>query len=266
MKHRAAKGFIIAAILGLFLQACQATGVGTAPATGEEQALLTKGDTARALGRYEQAEEYYTQAAGLSKGAVRAHLELADIHRGNGDEAAARHILKEAYTLNPRNLEAAKGYAQSLLRAGETQEAAHIAADVSGRYPHDVRLLNLHGIALDRLGRHAEAQKLYSQAMEESATAKDREVTANNHALSLVASREYDAAIHMVETHIPDARSKTSSRQLLALIYGIKGDTDSAYELGLRDLSLLQVNENLRFYGQLRDGLIPMETLFMPAE
>ena len=265
MKRRSAEGFIIAAMLGLILQACQATGVGVS-ATGEEKALLTKGDTARALGRYGQAKEYYTEAAVLSKGAVRAHLELAGIHRRDGDEAAARHILKEAYTLNPRNLEVAKGYAQSLLLAGEAQDAARIAAEALEHYPHDVRLLNLCGIALDRLERHTEAQKLYVQAMDESATAEDREVTANNHALSLVASREYDAAIRMVETHTPDARSKTVSRQLLALIYGVKGDTDRAYELGLRDLSLVQVNENLRFYRQLHEGAVPMETLFMPVE
>lgn len=248
----------------ILLSACQ--GGHTAALSEAERTWLAQGDAARSLGRYEEAEAAYAKAATLSKGPVRAHLELAGIYRRKSDHEAAQRILGQAYNLNPHNTEVAKGYAQSLLLAGNAEQAADITARALRDTPEDVRLLNLRGVALDRMGRHAEAQRLYIQAMTHANTAEDREMTANNHALSLVASRDYDAAIRIVETHVPDARGRTASRQLLALIHGVKGDTDKAYEFGLRDLSLKQVNENLRFYNQLREGAIPVESLFLPVE
>lgn len=246
----------------LSLQACQSAPTGL---SGEEQTLLAKGDAARSLKRYGEAKTHYTQAAALSTGAVRAHLELAGLHVRANDTGKARKVLEQAHALNPGSVEVSKEYARILLQANEPRSAARIAGEALEYAPGDVRLLNLRGVSLDRLGRHGEAQAAYAQALRHAHTREDREVSANNHALSLVASGRYDAAIATILTHVPDAESSLETRQLLALAYGVKGDEDKARELGLRDLGTHAVEENLRFYRQLRDGTIPASTLFMPA-
>lgn len=238
----------------------------TQPITVEEQALLTKGDTARALGQYDEAQVHYADAAALSSGATRAHLELAALHRRNGKPDAAAQVLAEAYALNPEANAVARDYAEILLRRGQTGEAMDVATQAVARNPNDVRLLNVQGVALDRMGDHKAAQSRYIRAMERSSTLKDREITANNQILSLVASGDYDTAISAAQAYLPQAQDKPALRQLLALAYGVKGEEDKAYDLGLQDLPIEQVSENLRFYAQLREGQIPMKNLFVPAQ
>lgn len=236
------------------------------PISPEEQALLAKGDTARALSRYDEAKAHYTEAAALSSGATRAHLELASLHRRNGDMAEARQVLADAYALNPEANAVARDYAEVLLHQGETGKAMDVATQAVARNPNDVRLLNVQGVALDRMGDHKAAQARYIRAMERSDTPKHREITVNNQILSLVASGDYDTAISAAQAYLPKAQDKAALRQLQALAYGVKGDEDKAYDLGLQDLPIEQVSENLRFYEQLREGHIPMQSLFVPAQ
>lgn len=235
-------------------------------ATAEEQALWAKGDAARALGRHDEAKTYYAESVSLSKGAVRGHLELAALHRRYGEDAAAQSVLEAAYALNPDNVAVIREYAQILLLRGNTARAAELADKGLVHNPRDVRLLNVQGVALDRMGEHKAAQQRYIRAMEQAVTPAERDTTANNQILSLIASGDYDTAISAAQAYMAKTRDKAAMRQLLALAYGVKGETDKAYDLGLQDLNVEQVSENLRFYTQLREGGIPSSGLFVPAE
>lgn len=257
-------------ILSLLCIAGCAAPVAKEPAPGamlsaEESRLLAEADTARALGQYDEARGRYAEAAALSTGPTRAHLELAALHRRNNDEAQALTVLEQAYALNPDSNAVARDYAESLLRQGNTAEAMAVAAQGVARHPNDIRLLNVQGVGLDRMGKHREAQARYIRAMERSSSAKDKEITVNNQILSLVASGDYDMAISAAKAYMPQAQDKPALRQLLALVYGMQGKADKAYDLGLQDLSIEQVSENLRFYEQLRTGQTPVTSLFATA-
>jgi Flp pilus assembly protein TadD len=254
--------------LGL-LAACQsattaAPTVHAVAATDEEMSLLRKGDTARALGDIPAAELHYQQAASLSQGAVRAHLELADIYALQGEAAKRKAVLKDAYALNMTNPEVSKEYAQVLLAAGEAAEAEAVARNGLQYSAQDVRLLNVLGVALDQQGKHTEAQTYYAQAMEFSSAAVDKEITLNNHALSLIVDGKAAQAIAQLETELPHVQNKAALRQMLALAHGVEGNTDKAYELGLRDLSVREVKENLDYYARIRSGEIPRQSLLAP--
>lgn len=256
-------------LLGMVaLQACQSATPAATPMaemTAEESAHITQGDVARSLGKYDEAMQHYRAAADASQGAVRAHLELATMHRRNRDWQAEQKVLTEAYTLNPQNLPVIRDYAQNALRMGDTAQAAELARQGLAIAPEDIRLLNLTGLVHDRKGEHTAAQAVYQQALTHARSESEREVTRNNLALSLIASGQYTPAISVLEAQLPVAENKPALRQLLALAYGMKGETDKAYELGLQDLSVEQVNENLRFYAHLRSGEVSVQRLFMPA-
>ncbi|MCH2548319.1 MAG: tetratricopeptide repeat protein [Alphaproteobacteria bacterium] len=232
--------------------------------TSEEKALITKADTARTLGKTDQAITLYHQAAELSQGAVRAHLELADMYMSRSQNDAAWQVLETAYGLYP-NSEVIKSYAQLALIQGDSQKTLALTQQALTYNPHDVRVLNTQAVALNRLGEHREAKDTLHTAMEHAAAAIDKEYTANNLALTYIALKDAERAIALIEKTLPRAQNKPELRQLLAMAYGVNGNTDKAYELGLMDMNVQQVQENLRFYRQLRDGKIDSRTLFIPA-
>lgn len=259
----------VVCIACLAIAACQPKPGGpaaNAPSRENEKHLLAQADAERALGNYDRAEEHYRQAAEQSRGGVRAHLELAAIYRMQGKQDRALEILRRANGLNPDHAEVVKEYARQALLVGQNALARELASDGLKQNGEDVRLLNIRGVAYDREGEHRKAQADYRKALEHSAALIDREYTLNNLALSLVADGRYTEAVKLLEAALPKAQNKPALRQLLALSYGVAGNTDKAYELGLKDLNLPQMQENLRFYQQLREGKIDKGVLFkMPV-
>lgn len=256
---------VLCAALGL--SACaptQQVSTQQAAPSAEETALLTRADVARALGRRAEAQQLYEQAAATSQGSIRAHLELADMYRAAGRHKDALTMLEAAHALNPRNVEVLKGYAQQALRMGDDATARRMAEQGLSQSPEDARLLNVLGVVSDRAGEHQQAQEHYARAMAVLSGEVDREYTLNNYALSAIATHDYGKAITLLEPALPTARNKTALRQLLALAYGAKGELDHAYELGLMDMNVVQVQENLEFYRRFGRGEVDSAVLFQP--
>lgn len=257
--------FAVLCVACLTVAACQPkpeAPVAQAASNENERQLLMQADAERTLGNDERAVEHYRQAAEQSKGAVRAHLELAAIYRAQGEQDKALDILQRAHALNPSHGEVLKEYARQALLMGKDALALEKATDGLKQNPQDVRLLNIRGVANDRAGDHKEAQEDYRAALGFSTFPMDREYTTNNLALSLVADGRYAEAVKLLEAALPKAQNKAVLRQLLALAYGAGGNADKAYELGLKDLTLPQIQENLRFYELLREGKTDKGVLF----
>lgn len=228
----------------------------------DEAAFLKQADTALALGRTDEAAKAYAEAAALSRGAVRAHLELAAIHKQRGNYADAKAALREAHRLNPNSVEVLKEFAHLLLIDGEQEEAGQAIRRGLALSEGDVRLLNAYGVWLDRAGDHAQAQAQYRRALESAVVPLDREYTVNNLALSLIATDEAKEAVSLLEKQLPGAQNPASFRQTLALAYGVLGDETKAEKLARKDLGAAEVEENLQFYRQYREGLIDRRALF----
>lgn len=228
----------------------------------DETALLKQADTALALGRTDEAAQAYAEAAALSKGAVRAHLELAAIHKQRGNYADAKAALREAHHLNSHSVDVLKELAHLLLIDGEQEEAGQVIRRGLALSEGDVRLLNAYGVWLDRAGEHGQAQAQYRRALDSAVIPLDMEYTVNNLALSLIATEDAEEAVSLLEKQLPGAQNPVSIRQALALAYGVLGDEAKAKKLAGKDLDATEVEENLKFYRQYREGLIDRRALF----
>lgn len=243
------------------LGACQAQMERSALSV-DEAAFLKQADTALALGQTDEALNAYAEAAALSKGAVRAHLELAAIHKQRGNYGDAKAVLRKAHRLNSHSVEVLKELAHLLLIDGEQEEAGQVIRRGLALSAGDVRLLNAYGVWLDRAGEHAQAQEQYRRALESAVIPLDKEYTVNNYALSLIASDDAKDAVSLLEKQLPGAQNPASIRQALALAYGVLGDEATAKKLAAKDLNAAEVEENLHFYRQYREGLIDRRSLF----
>jgi Flp pilus assembly protein TadD len=141
------------------------------------------------------------------------------------------------------------GLTKAHLALGEPAMAITSADQALALAPHDVRVLVDRGVALDSLGRHAEAQESYRAVL----AAASRNVSArNNLALSLAVTGRYDEAVELLT---PLARSSSATpriRENLALVYGLMGDTNRAALLSSADLDDSSIKANEAFFAAVR--------------
>ena len=261
----------LSALLLIGLTACQTQETVQTPPPpaptlpGDEASLLKQGDTARALGKNDEAIKYYQAAAERSTSGVRAHLELANYYRKSGKPADAAIILKKAYALDSRHVEVLNQLAQSLLESGQGQEAGRYLARGLSESPKDVRLMNGYGVWLDQMGQHDDAQANYRKALTLAKTQDETYITSNNLALSLIAVRKPQEAISLLEKLPAKRKDSAAVRQMLALAYGVKGDKEKAFELAREDLTAEEARQNLDFYERFRTGKLKGDALFRTA-
>lgn len=216
----------------------------------------------------------------------RVSLILARALRKSGDSRAAAQIFRPLASLRDATPELRLEFAQTLIEAGLFDEAIGILAAVApgskqegaaqfelgriqlamnqparalasiqrsvGLAPQDPRFLIAQGVALDRLGRHPEAQISYRAALSVS----PQSVAARSDlALSLALIARYDEAIDILTPIARSASATPLDRQNLAFVYGLKGDNAAALALGRRDLDEASVQGNQTFFAALvRDG------------
>ena len=104
-------------------------------------------------------------------------------------------------------------------------------------------------LALDSLGRHAEAQALYRRVL----SVTPRHVAARNDlALSLALTGQYDEAIALIGPLVRSSTATPRERENLAIIYGLMGDGDRATMLSRVDLDEGTTRANLAFLAAVR--------------
>lgn len=236
------------------------------PEKPEVQAMLREADALRARGLKTEATSRYREAMEASQSGVRAHVELAAILAEEGRYAEASKILDRAIARQPKSLAVLHQQGRLALMQGQSETALAAAEKGLKLSASDTRLLNVKGVALDQSGKHSDAQPHYRQVMKEAAVEDERLAATNNLALSLVAGGEPEEAIQLLEPMVKNAKDPRALRQTLGLAYGIAGQDDKAYELGLLDMDLASVTANLLLYKRLREGELPMTLLFRPAE
>lgn len=113
----------------------------------------------------------------------------------------------------------------------------------------DVRAWLCQAVTLDRLKRHGEAQASYRNAL---AIAPRSIAARNNLALSLALVRQYEEAVAILRPLAASSDALPRVRQNLALIYGLMGKADDAEQLGLHDLTEIEVAQNTEFFKSLQ--------------
>lgn len=111
------------------------------------------------LNEPEEAEKSYRTAIGIDPTFVPARLNLATLYARQSRNAEAERLLREAVRLQPDMAEA--NYSLGLLLAedpSQLAEAARYLARAAKRAPENARMQYNHGLAMQRLGKPAEAE------------------------------------------------------------------------------------------------------------
>jgi Flp pilus assembly protein TadD len=111
--------------------------------------------------------------------------------------------------------------------------------------PSNWQILSALGVAQDYQGNYKDAQAIYLSGLKLSA---NNPIPLNNYALSLAQSGQLEAAVTVLQTATGQPSSTAQTRQNLALLLALKGDTDSAARLIRSDLPPDMAQNNITYY------------------
>lgn len=215
------------------------------------QNLLALADATLAGGDARAAVTLYRRAIAAAPEAVGPRLALAEAYYRIGSLTEARVAYAAVRDDAPIDADIGLGRVALALMQGDVA-ARHFAAVLTAE-PDNVEALNGVGVAHDLVGQHQRAQLAYAEALAVDPTNR---AVANNEALSLILSGDWDGAVERLQRLAGDALSFPEARHNLALAYGLAGDETNARRLLAAELGAEEVDDNLAFYRAAR-GLSP---------
>jgi Flp pilus assembly protein TadD len=220
---------------------------GDAPDLGYP-AVMHIAAASRSAGDFANAVSLYRHAGTMEPSNPDPLAALGDtlLEMGKPDEAINSY--NAALKLNARDQSALRGLATAYLKTGRPDLAANPLAIAYKDTPNDPKLLLLIGVSDDFIGQHANAQARYQQGLRLAPA--DRSLILNL-SLSLALSEKFDEAIATLHPLAFSPGATPQERQTLALIYGLKGDQQSAMQLARMDLDTAAAQHNLAFYETL---------------
>lgn len=258
------KGLLVA-LATVWLAGC-AAGQGQLTANGGTPSDTNLEQLAQKMerkGDYGAAAQFYSQSVqGTSdpSGAQLSKLAQTLYKAGRYEQAEAAY--KRARERAPKNPDVHYGLGKARI-ALDRPQAALDSFDAALRNTQNgtTRAYLGKGVALDLLGRHKKAQRVYQRGMQDAA---DDLRLLNNYGLSLALDGQYDTAIQVLSTLAEDPQAGEKVRQNLALAHGLNGDLQRASEIGRYDLSQAAVQRNRQYYQAakraLANGAQPQQT------
>lgn len=227
------------------LTSCQPAGNSLAELSEPERTLFEQASEKRQANQMDEALDLYSKAAELSKGSVEAHIAIAEILRAENQSVQAEPILQNALGLKPNDPRVHMELGFARISKGDFV-AAIAAFDKAISLDEDLgSAYSGKAVAYDLQGKHAEAQKIYAEAIARGLSSPSMD---SNYALSLIFTGQYDEAIRLLQPHADANTATPVMRQNMALAYGLKGDVGRAKEYGERDLDPRKAKQNLEFY------------------
>ncbi|MBT4018888.1 MAG: tetratricopeptide repeat protein [Alphaproteobacteria bacterium] len=200
---------------------------------------------------YGAAVRYYEQLHERNPEDIESTLGYARNLRYVGTPARAVQMLEEVLADGLENSRLLSELGRALIASGKPERAITPLTEAVSTGLNDWRTISALGIANDQLGRHAKARNYYRQAQRIS---PENTAVLNNLALSWALSGDLERSLMILEraNKMPGATAQV--RQNLALLYGVKGDDKRAHDLARLDLPEDSVQDNLRYYVNLREG------------
>lgn len=162
-----------------------------------------------------------------------------------GATTQAQQILNNGLNLYPTDPLLRLERAKALIAAGTAQAALPELEKLRAEHPSDPAILQTAGIALDRLGRHSEAQEAYAIAMRKGrASAK----LLNNAGLSYLISGDLERAEQLLREAVVAHGADVQVRQNLAMALAIKGDIEEATAYAQEALPKATARELIAYY------------------
>jgi Flp pilus assembly protein TadD len=203
---------------------------------------MARGDATSALTLYRRAHE---AAPDEAEPLIRLGSALARV--GSYEEAAG--AFRTALDIEAANPEAVRGLANAEIALNRPQRALPVLEAAIARPGADALMHNTYGVALDHLGRHAEAQDHYRKGLQ--AVPNDLDMQTNL-AISLALTGQYAEAVDTMRQVATAPSASAKHRQNLALVLGLAGRRAEAAEVARIDADDTTVAANLDFFDDLR--------------
>ena len=183
---------------------------------------------------------------------VEIYSRLADSYNQLEQPEAAVVILQKYLELDASDSEINYKMGKSLLALDRVEEASIHFRQMLG-YGSDTKAYNGIGVTMDLLAEHREAQLMYLKGLEIDS---DYIPILNNLALSYVLSGDSDEAIKIFKRINFGRTGNPKLRQNLAMAYAMVGNEQEAERVSRIDLTPEEAQQNLDFFGRLRDQRI----------
>jgi Flp pilus assembly protein TadD len=238
-------------VASLLLAGCAANGDGLGSGNSAPSSLRLA-DSAAAQGDHETAAALYRREFAANPDSIDALVGLGQSYRNLGQTRRGEQALREALSRRGDDPEIMLELARTQLADGRADEALETLQRAQAEAPRDLRIITARGIALDQLGRHAEAQVAYRRGLKIDPTDF---ALLSNLALSLGLSGTPGAGIEILKELVRDSQATARTRGNLALLYGLAGREREARAALSVDLDGAQIEENIAYYRKLREML-----------
>jgi Tfp pilus assembly protein PilF len=118
------------------------------------------------LGHPDLAEADYQRAIRLQPSFMPSYVNLADLYRGQGREAAGERVLRQALEIHGESADVHHALGLLLVRQKRTNDALAEFAKAAELSAENPRYAYVYAVALDSLGQHAKALAVLAQAQQ----------------------------------------------------------------------------------------------------
>jgi Flp pilus assembly protein TadD len=179
---------------------------------------------------------------------VDAAIGYAQALRATDQRAQAVAVLEQCAIGNPQNMPLLGAYGRALADAGDYSQALDVLGRAHTPDNPDWRILNAQGAVLDQLGRHVEAQRHYSAALR--IVPGDPSVLSNL-GLSYALTKDLKLAEATLRQAVARPNAAPKVRQNLALVVGLQGRFAEAEKIARADLPSDQAAANVGYLRQM---------------
>jgi Flp pilus assembly protein TadD len=139
-------------------------------------------------------------------------------------------------------------YGRALAEAGNYPQALDALSRAHTPDQPDWHILNAQGAVLDQMGRHAEAQRIYSAALK---IVPDEPSVLSNLGLSYALMKDLKRAEVTLRRAVAQPKANPKVRQNLALVIGLRGRFAEAESIARADLPENEAAANVGYLRQM---------------
>ncbi len=203
---------------------------------------------------FEQAVTYWGQRYAAEPKSREVALNYAGALRRTNRADQAVAVLQKAVIYYPEDRDVLAAYGKALATAGDLERALGAIRRAQTPDRPDWQLASAEAAILDQMGNHADARRLYAQALD---LKPDEPSVLSNFGMSYTLTGELPEAEKLLRKAMATPGADSRVRQNLALVVGLQGRFDEAEQIAGAEISPQQAKANIAY---LKDMLAQRNT------
>jgi Flp pilus assembly protein TadD len=212
--------------------------------------ISAKPDTSAAADPQHAVEAYGDRYRANPKD-VDAALAYGQSLRANGQRAQAAAVLEQATIAHPGNKALLAAYGRALADNGNFQQAFDVLSRAHSPENPDWRILSVQGTTLDQMGRHDDARRYYASALK---IVPGEPSVLSNLGLSYMLSKDLPKAEETLRQAFGSPKADARVRQNLGLVVGLQGRFAEAEDIVKADLPPDEAAANVAYLKEMLHG------------